>query len=93
MLNSPVFGGPKGNVGVLGEFAAWVEREHEAASETEYHDRASCVGLVVDELGGDHAGGLEAEAIPVEGERAVEIADGKCDHVDVRFHRFPPTRR
>ena len=78
----------EGNVGVLGEFAARVEREDEAASEAEYHDRASCAGLFVDELGGHDAGCLEAEAVAVEGERAVEIADGKCDHVDVRFRRL-----
>src|SRR5205823_748122 len=33
----------EGNVGVFGEFAARIEREHEAAFESEYHDRASCV--------------------------------------------------
>ena len=70
MLNSPVFGGPKRNVGVLGEFAAGVEREHEAASEPEHHDGAGRVGLLVDELGGDDAVGLEPEAVAVEGERA-----------------------
>ena len=61
----------EGNVGVLGEFAAWVEREDETASEVENHDRASCVGLVVDALGGGHATRLEAESVAVEGERAV----------------------
>src|SRR6266576_216083 len=67
---------PEGNVGVLGEFAARIEREHEAAFESEDHDRARCVGLFVDDLGGDDAGRLEAEAVAVEGERAVQIADG-----------------
>src|SRR5258708_22576240 len=49
---------PYGNVGVFGEFAARIQREHEAAFEPEYHDRARCVGLFVDELGGDDAGRL-----------------------------------
>ena len=74
----------EGNVGVPGEFAARIEREREAAFELEYHDRASCVGLVVDEFGGDDAGCLEAEPIALESQRAAEIADSKCDHVDVR---------
>ena len=34
----------EGDVGVLGEFAAGVEREDEAASEAEDHDRANCAG-------------------------------------------------
>src|SRR4051812_16904882 len=58
----------EGNAGVLGEFAAGVEREGEAASEVEHHDRTSCVGLFVDELGGDNATRLQAEAVAVEGE-------------------------
>jgi hypothetical protein len=80
----------EGNVGVLGEFAARVEREDEAASEAEDHDRASCVGLLVDELGGNDAGRFEAEAVAVEGKRALEVADGECDDVDVWFRRLPP---
>src|SRR5439155_26970543 len=84
---------PDGNVGIFGEFAARIEREHEAAFEPEYHDRARGVCLFVEELGGDDAGCFEAEAVAVEGERAVEIADGKCDHVDVRFHHPAPRSR
>src|SRR5258708_20799190 len=60
---------PEGNVGIFGEFAARIEREHEAAFEPEYHDRAGGVGRLVDELGGDDAGCLEAEAVAVEAER------------------------
>src|SRR3954449_3561927 len=82
-------GRPGRNAGVLGQFVSRVEREDETASEAEHHDRAGRVGLVIDELGGGHAGGVETEAIAVEGERAVEIADRECDDVDVRFHRFP----
>jgi hypothetical protein len=82
-----------GNFGVLGEFAARVERKHEAASEMEHHDCTSCVGFGADELGAGHARCVEAEAVAVEGERAVEIADGECDDVDVWFPCFLPVGR
>src|SRR4051812_35817860 len=82
-------GRPGSNAGVLGQFNSRIEREHETASEAEHHDRAGRVGLVIDELGRGHAGGVETEAVAVEGERAVEIADRECDDVDVRFHRYP----
>src|SRR5205814_5924105 len=65
---------PDGNVGIFGEFAARIEREHEAAFEPEYHDRARGVCLFVDELGGDDAGRLDTEAITVEGQPAVALA-------------------
>jgi hypothetical protein len=50
-----------------------VERKHQATSEMEHHDRTGCVGFVADEFRGGHASCLEAEAVAVEGERAVEI--------------------
>jgi hypothetical protein len=56
----------------------------------EHHDRAGCVRFVADERGAGHARRLEAEAIAVEGERSVGIADRKCDDVDVRFHASFP---
>jgi hypothetical protein len=38
------------------------------------------------ELGGDHAGRIEAEALTIEGQRSFEIVHRECDHMDPRVH-------
>jgi hypothetical protein len=81
---------PDGNVRVLGELAPRVEREDEPAVELEHRDGAAGRGVVAGELGSDHTGRVEPEAVAVEREGPIEVAHRERDHVDARLHRSLP---
>src|SRR5581483_5622016 len=72
---------------VLGELGTRVEGEQKPVLEREDDDRARRARLLVDEVGRDHALRLQAEAVAIEDERAVEVVDCECDDVQARLHR------
>src|SRR5437868_3366362 len=81
-----------GYCGVLGEFGTRVEGEDEPALDLEDDDCARRARLLVDEIACDDAVRLQAEAIPIEGERAFEVVDGERDDIETRLHRSASSR-
>src|SRR6478752_4707322 len=86
MLNSPDFGGPSGTSASLASSVLRVEREDQAVIEAEQRDRSGRSVILAGELRPDHAGRLQAEPFPVEGERPIEVTYGQRDHMNARFH-------
>jgi len=77
------------DVGVLREFGPRVQHQEELASQPEHRRRSRQRDIVAWVLAADDPARFEAEAVPVELQRALEIPYGERDHVDVRLHLLP----
>jgi len=80
-----------GEPGVMGEVGLFPEREPEPAGKVEKGHSAML------ELGADDAPGRKSQPVAVEGERGLEVVDGKRQHGKAGLHRrlllFPDNRR
>src|SRR6266849_3018039 len=69
----------KRDIRVLRQLSAWVQGESEPASQLEHRRGPGGSRVVTDELGADHTRRLQPEAVTVELECPIEVADRQGD--------------
>src|SRR5262249_55554852 len=77
---------PERDVGILGEFGARVRGEDESSLELEHRDRTGWLRVVTLELGADDARRCQSEALAVELEGRLEVANRQGHTVDAWLH-------